>query len=132
MKRISCIIYINRLHKEGKGMWKMGVKIATVFVVLVIIAFFGINKYITSTTIFQYGIIPNDTIPEKFEEVTYTIPTIDEEGNRGTQTFTMEHEMDNGHIVKLFIRNDKVKKQEIIAEEDIPKKVRGNLPTSNY
>lgn len=113
-------------------MWKMGLKIGIGLVVIILLSVFGIHKYLASTTIFQYGTIPNDTIPEKYEEVTYTIPTIDEEGNRSTQTFTVKHGEQGGQIVKLFIRNDKVKKHEFINKEDVPKKIMENLPTNNF
>lgn len=113
-------------------MRKMGIKIGIVILVLIVVSAFGVNKYLTATTIFQYGTIPNDAIPENIEEVTYTIPTIDEEGKRGTQTFTVKHQVENGKIVKLSVRNDKVKKHEFVGEKDVPEKIRQNLPTNNF
>lgn len=113
-------------------MRKMGIKIGLVILVMIVVSAFGVNRYFSTTTIFQYGTIPNDAIPESIEEVTYTIPIIDEEGKRGTQTFTVKHQVEDGEIVKLSVRNDKVKKHEFVQETDVPEKIRQELPTSNF
>ncbi|MBO1002312.1 DUF1093 domain-containing protein [Pseudogracilibacillus auburnensis] len=87
----------------------------------------GVNKYVNSKTIFQYGIIPEEAVPLKFDRVEYTIPIIDEEGNRGTQTFSMSNTVEKGRIIKLYVRKNKVKKYEFIKEDDLPETVKNNL-----
>jgi uncharacterized protein YxeA len=93
-----------------------------------ILVVFGINKYIASTTMIEYGIIPDDSLPERYNKVTYTIPTIDEAGNHRIQTFTMDNKAEEDQVVKLFIRKDKVRKYELVQKDDLPKKIRENLP----
>ena len=70
---------------------------------VILLSTIGVHRYLESTTVLEYGQIPNDTIPKQFDKVTYTIPTIDEEGNRSTQTFTVNNEKDLGKIVKLVV-----------------------------
>jgi uncharacterized protein YxeA len=93
-----------------------------------ILIVFGINKYIASTTTIEYGAIPNDPLPKRFNEVTYTIPSIDEAGNLRTRTFTMDDKVEKDQIVKLFIRKGKVRKYELIQMENLPENIGGNLP----
>lgn len=99
--------------------------LVSLIVILIIIV--GVNRYIHSTTEFVYGMIPEEAVPLKFEEIEYTIPTIDEEGNRGTQTFTLDNMVETGQIIKLHVRKDKVRKYEFIKEKDLPETVKNNI-----
>lgn len=113
-------------------MMKKGIIGIVILAAVILAGTAGIHRYLESNTILQYGQIPDDTIPKQFDKVTYTIPTIDEEGNRSTQTFTVSNEKELGKIVKLVVRNDKVKKHEFINIDDIPDKVKRNLPVENF
>ncbi|HLR23699.1 MAG TPA: YxeA family protein [Pseudogracilibacillus sp.] len=105
---------------------------------IVIIAFLGalsvvgINKYIDSITSFEYGSLPEEQIPETYKNVTYTIPTVDEQGHANAQTFTMENGDKTNTTVKLKVRNDKVKAYEMIDKKDVPQNVKKKMPQTIY
>ncbi len=101
---------------------------STIVVLLLgIIMGVGGYTYFNKNIVHLYGTIPEEHISDNFEKVEYTIPIIDEEGNRGTQTFTLENKVEKGEIIKLYVRNDKVKKYEFINKEDLPETVQNNL-----
>lgn len=104
-------------------------KLIYVLVVLIIvfISLISWRQYTISSTEYVYGMIPKETVPEEYDNVKYTIPIIDEEGNRGTQTFTVDNNEEVGDLVKLHVRNDKVKKYEFITDEELPEAVKNNL-----
>ncbi|HLR69920.1 MAG TPA: hypothetical protein VK085_00635 [Pseudogracilibacillus sp.] len=95
--------------------------------VIILIGLISWDQYTKSNTEQVYGKIPNETVPDDYDKIEYTIPVIDEEGNRGTQTFTVNNDDEVGHIVKLHILKDKVKKYEFITESQLPEKVKNNL-----
>lgn len=101
--------------------------IVLVVLIIILISLVSWNQYTKSNTEYVYGKIPNETVPEHYEKIDYTIPVIDEEGNRGTQTFSIDNKEEIGDIVKLHVRNDKVKKHEFITEDQLPKAVQNNL-----
>lgn len=98
-----------------------------VLLIIVFISLIGWRQYTISHTEYVYGMIPNETVPEEYDNVEYTIPIIDEEGNRGTQTFTVDNNEEVGDIVKLHVRKDKVKKYEFITDKELPDAVKNNL-----
>ncbi len=108
---------------------KKNKKTIVVLAVLVgiLIALVSWNQYTKANTDYVYGKIPHETVPEKYDEVDYTIPVIDEEGNRSTQTFTIDNDEEIGQIVKLHVFNGKVKKYEFLEEKELPKTVQNNL-----
>src|SRR5690625_4273863 len=101
--------------------------IVLIVLIILLISLIGWKQYTDSNTEFVYGKIPNETVPEDYDQIEYTIPIIDEEGNRGTQTFTIDNNEEVGEIVKLHIRKDKVKKYEFISENELTKAVKNNL-----
>lgn len=98
-----------------------------IVLVIVLISLISWRQYTFSNTEYVYGVIPNETVPETYDKIEYTIPIIDEEGNRGTQTFTVDNTEKVGEIVKLHIRKDKVKKYEFITDKELPNGVKNNL-----
>jgi len=101
--------------------------IVLIVLIILLVSLVSWNHYIDSNTEFVYGKIPNETVPEDYDQIEYTIPIIDEDGNRGTQTFTINNNEDVGEVVKLHVRKDKVKKYEFITEKELPKTVKNNL-----
>ena len=95
--------------------------------VIVLIALIGWNQYIKSNTTYVYGKVPQETVPDEYDKISYTIPVIDKEGQRSTQTFEVDTDEEIGKIVKLSIFNGKVKKHEFISENELPKTVQNNL-----
>lgn len=118
-------------------MSKKGIKIGIGVALLLAVSAFGIYKYTESTADFQYGTIPEDFVADDYEEVTYTIPTIDEDGERNTQEVKMkpeekpEEEKDSS-VIRLLVRDKKVKEHTFIPKEDVPKKILNNLPTGHF
>src|SRR5699024_964202 len=105
---------------------------------IVIIAFLGalsvvgINKYIDSITSFEYGSLPEEQIPDTYINVTYTIPTVDEQGHANDETFTKENGEKTNTTMKLKVRNDKVKAYEMIDKKDVPQNVKNKMPQTIY
>src|SRR5699024_11397264 len=101
---------------------------------IVIIAFLGalsvvgINKYIDSITSFEYGSLPEEQIPETYKNVTYTIPTVDEQGHAKAQTFTTENGDKTKRTVKLKVRKEKVKADEMVDKKDVLQNVIEKMP----
>lgn len=101
--------------------------IILVVLLILLVSLISWNHYIDANTEYVYGKIPNETVPETYDQVEYTIPIIDAEGNRGTQTFTIDNNEEVGEVVKLHVRKDKVRKYEFISENELPKAVKNNL-----
>ncbi len=101
--------------------------IVLIVLIILLVSLVSWNHYIDSNTEFVYGKIPNEAVPEDYDQIEYTIPIIDEDGNRGTQTFTINNNEDVGEVVKLHVRKDKVRKYEFITEKELPKTVKNNL-----
>src|SRR5699024_1297552 len=105
---------------------------------IVIIAFLGalsvvgINKYIDSITSFEYGCLPEELFPETYKNVTYTIPTVDEQGQANAQTFTMENVDKTNTTVKLKVPKDKVKAYEMNDKTDVLHNVKKKMPQTIY
>src|SRR5699024_10762721 len=105
---------------------------------IVIIAFLGalsvvgINKYIDSITSFEYGSLLEEQIPETYKNVTYTIPTVDEQRYDKAQTFRMENGDETNTTLNLKVRNDKLKAYEMIDKKDVPQNVKKKMPQTIY
>src|SRR5699024_168545 len=105
---------------------------------IVIIAFLGalsvvgINKYIDSITSFEYGSLPEEQIPETYKNVTYTIPTVDEQGHANAKTFTIEKKDKMNTTVKLKRTSGKIKAYEMIDKKDVTQNVREKMPQTIY
>jgi len=95
--------------------------------VIVLIGLIGWNQYTKSNTTYVYGKVPQESVPDEYDTISYTIPVIDKEGQRSTQTFEVDTDEEIGRIVKLSIFNEKVKKHEFISEEELPKTIQNNL-----
>ncbi|MEI3604143.1 YxeA family protein [Pseudogracilibacillus sp. SE30717A] len=91
------------------------------------VVFIGGFLFFNTNTVHLYGTIPEEYVTSNFDKVEYTLPIVDEEGNHGTQTFIIEDTIQKGKVIKLYVRNDKVKKYEFISKEDLPEKVKKNL-----
>ncbi|HLR53129.1 MAG TPA: hypothetical protein VK078_00210 [Pseudogracilibacillus sp.] len=109
-----------------------GIKIGIGVALFLAISAFGIYKYTESTADFQYGTIPEDFVVDDYEEVTYTIPTIDEDGERNTQEVTIKPEEEESCVIRLLVRDKKVKDHTFVTKEDVPKKILDNLPTGHF
>src|SRR5699024_9671516 len=96
------------------------------------ISAFGIYKYTESTADFQYGTIPEDFVVDDYEEVTYTIPTIDEDGERNTQEVTIKPEEEESCVIRLLVRDKQVKAHTLVSKEYVPKKILDKLPTCHF
>src|SRR5690625_3072742 len=105
---------------------------------IVIIAFLGalsvvgINKYIDSITSFEYGSLPEEQIPETYKNVTYTIPTVDEQGHANAQTLTMENGDKTNTTVKQKVRDEKEKAYEKNEKKDVPQNVKKKVQQTIY
>src|SRR5699024_11383763 len=105
---------------------------------IVIIAFLGalsvvgINMYIDSIISYEYVSLPEEQIPETYKNVTYTIPTDDEQGHANAQTFTMENGDKTNTTVKIKVRNDKIKAYEMIDKKDVPQNVKKKMQQTIY
>src|SRR5699024_9282353 len=95
--------------------------------VIVLIGLIGWNQYTKSNTTYVYGKVPQETVPDEYDKISYTIPVIDKEGQRSTQTFEVHTDEESGRIVKVSIYHEKVKKYEFIAEDQVPKPAQTNL-----
>ena len=95
--------------------------------VIVLVGLIGWNQYTKSNTTYVYGKVPQESVPDEYDTISYTIPVIDKEGQRSTQTFEVDTDEEIGRIVKLSIFNEKVKKHEFISEEELPKTIQNNL-----
>src|SRR5699024_5639439 len=95
--------------------------------VIVLIGLFGWIQYKKYNTKYVYVKVPQESVPDEYYTISYTIPVIDKEGQRSTQTFEVDTDEDIGRIVKLSIFNEKVKKHEFISEEELPKTIQNNL-----
>lgn len=95
--------------------------------VIVLISLISWNQYTKSNTTYVYGKVPQETVPDEYDEISYTIPVIDKEGQRSTQTFEVDTDEEMGKIVKLSIFNGKVKNHEFISEGDLPTTIENNL-----
>lgn len=113
-------------------MVKKSIKGFVIIAVIVVLIAVGINKYIQSITTVEYGLLPKDPIPQVYEKVTYTIPTIDEEGHSNAQTFTVDNTELTKTMVKLAVRNDKVKKHEFVDNKDVPEHLKKKMPRTNF
>src|SRR5699024_8448363 len=96
------------------------------------ISAFGIYKYTESTADFQYGTIPEDFLVDDYKEVTYTIPTIDEDGERNTQEVTIKPEEEECCVSTLHVREKKVKDHTFVTKENVPKQILEKLPTGHF
>src|SRR5699024_2631290 len=99
---------------------------------LVAVSVVAINKYIDSITSYEYGSLPEEQISETYKNVTYTIPTVDEQVHANAQTFTMDNGDKKNTTVKPKVRNDKVKAYEMIDKKDVPQNVKKKMPQTIY
>lgn len=114
-------------------MRKKGIIIGIGVALSLAISAFGIHKYMESTAAFQYGTIPEDSVAEDYEEVTYTIPTVDEDGERNAQEVTVKpEEKGESCVIRLLVRNNKVKDHKFVTKEDVPAKILDSLPINHF
>src|SRR5699024_642018 len=109
-----------------------GIKIEIGVALFLAISDFGIYKYTESTADFQYGTIPEDFVVDDYEEVTYTNPTIDEDVERNTQEVTIQPEEEESCVIRIIVRDKKVKDHTFVTKEDVPKKILDNVPTGHF
>src|SRR5699024_4949606 len=108
-----------------------GIKIGIGVALFLAISAFGIYKYTESTADFQYGTIPEDFVVDDYEEVTYTIPTIDEDGERNTQEVTIKPEEEESCVIRLLVPDKKLKDHTFVTKEDDPTNILENLRTGH-
>lgn len=97
--------------------------IVLIVLIVLLLSLVSWNQYIKANTTYVYGEIPQESVSTDYEKIEYTIPVVTEDGEKGTQSFTVDNQGELGNFVKLHIYKDKVKHYEFITKEELPKKV---------
>lgn len=101
--------------------------IVLVVLIVLLLSLISWNQYIKSNTSYVYGEIPQESVPNNYEKIEYTIPVVDTNGKRGTQSFSIDNEKEIGNFVKLHMYKNKVKKYEFVTKKELPEIVEKKL-----